>query len=147
MLAPLAIRRLSRDLERLIVALGVTAVHLKPRRLFRVPRAHVRGLQDGSDGALGGGGVLADELAIGSDHATEVLRPGSIRRGAHHHVPDLSGSQLLGLGREAHEGIRVAIDEELDRLAPALDGPRDVLLRVETDIAGYAGDEGGGGGA
>src|SRR5262245_27831954 len=60
-------------------------------------------------------------------------------------MPDLPGAQLLGLGREAHEGIRVAIDEELDRLPSALDGPPDVLLRIEADIAGHARDEGVGG--
>jgi hypothetical protein len=91
--------------------------------------------------ALGGDGVVAHERAVGHKQAGEVLRPGPIRRRAHHHMPDLSGAQLLGLGRVPHEGICLAVDEELHGLASVLDDPGDVLLRVQADIGSHAGDE------
>src|SRR2546425_810052 len=56
--------------------------------------------------------------------------------------PIFSGAQLLGLGWEPHEGIRPAVDEVLHGPAiAALDGPRDVLLRVQADRRGHDGGE------
>src|SRR5437867_13062338 len=78
--------------------------------------------------------VRADELAVASEHAAEVLRPRALLSATHDDVSDLALPKLLNLLGERLIRVELSLREELHRFGLRLRDERVVLVRVQTHI-------------
>src|SRR5215471_1477735 len=105
-LAPLAIRGdLLERLERVVVALCESPIHEQLGDPLGFQGAHLAGLEDGPKRPLRRHRILAHELPITDDDATQVLGPRPVHLGVDEHVADLLRAKLLRIRREKHGGI------------------------------------------
>jgi hypothetical protein len=79
--------------------------------------------------------VIPDPGTVTVDHATEVVRPGSVLDGIEDDAVEAAGAQLLRLGRETEKGVGLAGDKALHGIAAK--NPVDVLLGIEADLSGH----------
>src|SRR5215470_14620581 len=139
-LPPFAPRNLSKGLERKVIARRVAAVNQHLGCPLRLERADRPRLQDCSGSPLSSNGIPSDKIAVRSDHAAEILGPGSVESGVDQDVADLPGTHLLGLGRKADERVDLALGQELHRLGAETHDPIDVFLWVHPHVGGHARD-------
>ena len=85
----------------MVITLSIALLHQELRGLLGLAGAEIRRFQDGAEGAFGGHRILADELPVPSQHAAEVLRPGSVHGAVNHHMADLLLPHLLRFGGKA----------------------------------------------
>src|SRR5271163_3451593 len=77
-LPPFVVGDLVQRLKGIVVGRGEAAGDNPTRDARRISDAKVRGLEDGTQNALCGNGMLANELAITREHAAEILRPRTV---------------------------------------------------------------------
>ena len=100
---------------------------------LRLGGTDVGGLEDGTEKALGGDRMIADELPVAEHHAAEILRPWLVRAYVEDHAADLASAQFLRFGRGGKKSIDFPCAEQRHGVAGTRD-PMDVLLGVEPDL-------------
>ena len=68
------------------------------RGLLRLGGADVGSLENGTQNALGGDRMIADEVPVARQQTAEILRPWLVRGRVEDHATDLAGAQFLRLG-------------------------------------------------
>ena len=131
-LAPAVVWKLVQQLEREVVALGEPTIDQLLRCPFRLRRADVGGLEDGSEKAFGRDRISADEVPVTVRYAAEILRPWLIQGHVEDHPTDLAGAQLLWLRRVPEKGIDFTFREQLH--GGGARDPLDVPVRVDADL-------------
>src|SRR6266513_1340198 len=97
-------------------------------------RAHVHRLDKCPDRAFGRNRVLPYEIAIPRDHATEILRPGSIHDTVEQNVTDVLRAKLQRIGGEAQIRINLPFGEKTLRLRRRWGHEVDVAAWVQAHI-------------
>ena len=83
----------------------------------RLGRAKIGRLEDRAHRPLGRDRMSPHEFAIAAEHAAEILRPRPVHRRIEDDPADMPGAQFLRLRRKAEEGVDLAVDEQILRLA------------------------------
>src|SRR5215470_12150939 len=143
-LTPLSIGNIAHKLKRVLVLPRVALGRQGAGGPIRLQGAYFGRLEDGTDRTLGGPRVAVDELAISGQHATEVLRPGSVDRRSHHNMADPLGAELLGRGRKGQVRVNPSLGEQLDGLGRWIEYRVHILPGMEPDVThkGVEKDEG-----
>ena len=92
-------RDLLQGFDGVIISRRETVIDKPPRDGLRVADAEICCFEDSTQHALGCDGILADEFPVARNHAAEMFRPRAVFGAVEHHVADMPGAQLLGLGR------------------------------------------------
>src|SRR2546426_6211733 len=94
-LSPLGVRELLDELNGVVEARGVAAIHHEPRDAVRLKGADVGTLENRPHRSLRCDRILTDELSVPCDDTAKVLRPGSVHRAVDDDITNLPHSQLL----------------------------------------------------
>src|SRR5262245_57361589 len=76
----------------------------------------------------------ADKFPMRGDDAAEILRPRPVKTTAHDNSSDLLVAQLLRIGGEGHQGVDLAVREELLRLGRGVSDEIYLALGVDADM-------------
>ena len=113
-------------LERVVVACREAPRRRAAERPDRLGDAEVGGLEHRPHHALGSNRVEANEVAVAREQAAEILRPRPVEGTVEDDVTDIPGAQVLRLGREAEEGVDLAVYEQLHWLGRGTGDPVDI---------------------
>src|SRR2546427_5149937 len=93
-LSPLGVRELLNELDGVVEARGVAAIHHEPRDAVRLEGADVGTLENRPHRSLRCDRILTDELSIPRDDTAKVLRPGSVHRAVDDDITNLPRLQF-----------------------------------------------------
>jgi hypothetical protein len=82
----------------------------------------------------------ADKVAVGRQHAAEVLRPRPVHTAIDDNVTDLARAELLRNRREAKHGIDFSVGEQPHCVCHRWRDECDVIMRIDADVRRDAGD-------